>query len=116
MRTVYATQFDILPAEGQSPVGCMLAAKDVVADWVVGRLQRNWRVAIPRPEFAFGRSTSLEPAPGHRITTRIDDAPTSEVASLEWAHPHSGDTAISTGLGFRSRPPQANTSCTCRAD
>lgn len=87
MRSVFAIQLEIRPADGETPSVCLARLRDAVSNWVVDRLSAKWGASSPVLVFdGAGR----EPLPGHMVKATADQADAVEIAEVTWTHPHDG--------------------------
>lgn len=87
MRSVFAIQLEIRPADGETVSECLARLRDTVSKWVVDRLTAKWGASSPVLVFD---GASREPLPGHQVKATTDQHDAVEIAEVTWTHPHDG--------------------------
>jgi hypothetical protein len=90
MMNVFAFQFDIEPAAGQTGFACLAAVRELITEWVRGiyRQMKN-----ESPPFPFDGSV-VKPHAFHEVRTDARQCDTHGLVTLEWEFPAGGDPSV----------------------
>lgn len=91
MRTVYATQFKVLPPAGQSLSGLAQELMGQVTAWVADRYARD---GLSIDVNFDGTQQVQEPMRDHKIVTSVEAIDDHAIVILDWSYPHEPDESL----------------------